>query len=949
MKQFEKYLKQFAVPKHSFATFGRLKGGDGLYYIPVKEQKTFWKHYCDAIKDFTNERHIPLVYRPPNIEYVPLHFDIDIRTNHAITLSIEYAMKLFRKLDLKCDALFVAKDAGYWKTYKKTGEKYCSGQHIYIQNSITLEEALTIRKRAVSFISEVYHDIPYTNSEEDVVDTKIPSRSNGLMLMGTFKSRNSGGQYNIKGGFHYKDGEYIEYGQVDLQAGLLETIYSFVFQERPTVVEKKIKTKIVKVIKPKKSNTVIPKEKNGFDLCYYLEVSDLEESHSDWLQLISYCKSNGYDKDFVCDALNSAFKPANLEENAGVWENFTTDNHIGIGSLVRLLKLHANVPFDSDIMFPTDTYKYHNEHTIFSKGEWTLFEIHRFFRDVYNFCFGNASHTFLYKEQYLKKYKDNTISLVRNVVTDVMPFSVDSCDKIIKVLPSRDELYKRCLEIAKKPPKFNKHIPHTIYTEDLKIYTNALSIIQKPAEDYTYKYLRVVLGKAVPRVKEMSLAKMFKAAKQRSIIDREYVNFDIFPYLFVDKSPKDCFNLWSQFELVKYMNDEIDIRKTKIWEWLWRAWANEDEYKMRYYLSYFALKLQFPWLKIKKFLTLFGEKGAGKSSVLYFAQKLYGKDRVKYLDDIASVFDKQNAEMVGVILLVVDDVETMTKSISDKLKSYVTSDYRVIKKLYENPKTLRSYIDIIATSNSSNPTYVDHENRRDELGSINPCLKGDKKFWDAWYEEVNDLKILGAWFSFLAFYPDCLPISSENCRLDLKLLEKSKLRNMKTAHRFVVEFFNNPLCFEMGSFTKNNNYVNDRVEWFRHIYFNKLGSVHITLERTYLYYTCWCKEYKYNAVRLQTFLEHLDLIHLKPSKIKKYLHKKKVGNCFTFGRDKIVTEIAKFYRCKEVLVQRKMDWCINDTVELKRLREYEFGANVKLQVDNKWGGREVSKIRRLSM
>ena len=170
-----------------------------------------------------------------------------------------------------------------------------------------------------------------------------------------------------------------------------------------------------------------------------------------------------------------------------------------------------------------------------------------------------------------------------------------------------------------------------------------------------------------------------------------------------------------------------------------------------------------------------------------------------------------------------------------------------------------------------------------------------------------------------------LPISSENCRLDINQLEISKLKCIKTTHRFSMEFFCDPLCFEIGCNNKNN-YSDVRSEWFRALYINKVGSVHITKERTYHYYTHWCKLYQYRAVRLQTFLEHLKLIDIEPSTVKKNLHNKKVSNCFTFCRDVIVSSIATFYQCGEEMVKEKMDWCICDTTELKRIKSYKFGG-----------------------
>ena len=187
--------------------------------------------------------------------------------------------------------------------------------------------------------------------------------------------------------------------------------------------------------KKEKSNIVVPQVKAIFDLAYYLEVSDLTEKHSEWMQIISFCRSNNFEKKFVCDALNAAFKPTNLEENAILWDSFTRVRQVGIGSLVRLLNFHAETTFDHEKMFPNETFKYHNEHSMFIKGIWTVFEVNRFFRDVYNFCYGNAGHTYLYKEKYLKNYNDSTVTLVRNVVTDIMPFSNPSNDKLIQVHP----------------------------------------------------------------------------------------------------------------------------------------------------------------------------------------------------------------------------------------------------------------------------------------------------------------------------------------------------------------------------------------------------------------------------------------------------------------------------------------------------------------------------------
>ena len=931
MEIFKTYLKKFSVPKGTKnARFGDLKGG--LYYVPTNEQGAFWKLYCSAIEESNAEKYLSLVYRPPKTKIQPLCLDIDIRTEEVFDFSIEYSTELFRQLDLGTDAVFVQKESGYWKTYKNPERKlFCTSSHIYVLGrKYNREEALKIRERAVELVPAVFKDIPVVNPKpkknvyEEIVDLKLPARSNGLMLVGSYKGTSKGGQYLMKEMLQYTDGGYKSYTEPRVCGELLEHLYSFVFAEGEEEEEEEKTKKVCR-----KPNVCIPLEKCMIDIAYYLEISDKTEDHDEWLQLLSFCKSNGVDKDIFCDACNSAYKPDDPNENGRVWDTFTSDHYVGLGSIIRLLQIHASKPWEDTKLFPAQTYHFHNEHKLFTRGAWTKYEIRRFFREVYNFCYGNAGHTFLYKEKYLKNYKNKTISLIRNVVTDQIPFGTASTDKIVMLTPGKSELFEVCERLSKKKPVFRAGMPLEVFKKNTDLYNACITAVRTPIEKHTYKSLAKILTEEnIPTDYETKLSVLFLDAKQRSHIDKEFVNFDIFPYLFEDKSPTDCYNLWSQFELVKYMNDKIDVKETKIWRWLWNAWADKDEYKMSYYLSIFAWKVQFPWIKFKKFLTLFGEKGSGKSSCLPFATALLGKDRVKYLSDINQVFKEQNSELVGVLLLVVDDVETMKKATSDRLKTFVTADYRTIKKLYENPHTMRSYLDIIATSNSENPVYCDHSNRRDELGRVNDCLKGDKVFWDAFYEELEDLEVMGSWFRYLAFYKDILPISYEDCRLDKNQLEISKLKCMKTAHRFVIEFFQDPLCFELGCRTLKNEYT--RTEWFRQFYINKAGSVHITKERTYLYYTAWCLKYKYSNVRLQTFLEHLKLIGLEPSEVKKNLHGKRLANCFTFERKLLVPAIAEFYKCREALV--KMRWSICDADDLKELKKYRFGKETKLDL-----------------
>ena len=77
-------------------------------------------------------------------------------------------------------------------------------------------------------------------------------------------------------------------------------------------------------------------------------------------------------------------------------------------------------------------------------------------------------------------------------------------------------------------------------------------------------------------------------------------------YLKKDITPHDCLNIFTGFQMQQFRNTNIDITKTKFWEWMFVAWCNRSEYKMKYILNYWATKLQQPHRKIEKILVASG-------------------------------------------------------------------------------------------------------------------------------------------------------------------------------------------------------------------------------------------------------------------------------------------------------------------------------------------------------
>ena len=226
--------------------------------------------------------------------------------------------------------------------------------------------------------------------------------------------------------------------------------------------------------------------------------------------------------------------------------------------------------------------------------------------------------------------------------------------------------------------------------------------------------------------------------------------------------------------------------------------------------SIFATKLQQPERKVNKFIIAFSRLcGTGKTSVRPFCEAIFGVDKTLFCETVDAFMRDENSEMLNKMFCIVDDIERANRKTSDSLKSKITSPTFSYKKLYKDRITLRSYVDLLATSNAREPVFIGSDNRRTELEVINPELKPDLEFWKRWYAEAKDSKICGMWFHHLANMKITMDVRSHHCKFDKKAVDQHKRSSMKLSHRFLVEFFENPECFEAAC--KNPKY---EPNWF---------------------------------------------------------------------------------------------------------------------------------------
>jgi len=928
MESLANFLNTFRVERGSPANLGSLKGG--LFNIPPARAQEFYKLYVSAAKTFTEDSHTAFVFRPPECELQPLFVDLDVKTTDAIPLALKTFVK-FAEITAKhlsglhkgpIRFLVVTKKEGYFDNKQNYGRVFCTGSHIYYPDvRLSLAEAKQVRLATLGCVDQVFGHLSPRNGPDDIVDARIPHRSNGLMMLGDFKRKAAGGRYMIRhvGVFDQGVCSHQPCAPEDFWEHLdMERIYNFVFDHKRMPKAKKIKA----TKKAAKRTTVVPMgqpNEGGFQLDKYLTALGSYVPDNDvYTKLCMYFANTELDPQYVGDLCNRAWCPGagKLKETERMVRGYKNKSHVNQGSAIYVLQQHATEVYDLEEIFPPDIYKYHNQARIFQQQKviWEEREIYRFLTNVYHYCWGGGRTEFVYKEERKKRFGKQYFTTVETVVTKTMPFSKPETDMFVNVKPTLAELLKIIRKLAKR--NWNKNTPES---ERTKI-TSASALLSN--RELTYKEAVDFLGPDAPDMKESTMGFYFIEAKQRGLLEGRWHSYNIEPYIGEDPTPSDQLNIFGGFDLQRFAC-EGDVTTTVIWEWLWVVWANRNKYKMDWLLCMFATKLQFPARKIQKFVVAYcRQTGCGKTSIRYFLQALFNRSSVLFCDQVDEFLENENSEQLGKLWCVVDDIDRCKRKQSDGLKSRITADTFRYKRLYENRVTMNSYLDLIGTSNSPRPVFVGENDRRVELVRINPEKKNDtpenKDFWNQFYAETEDVKIMGAWFQFLSTYEIKLDVRSMDVRFDRTELEAQKITSMKLTHRWAMEFFQDVECFEGACFNPQRE-----PEWFGQIRFRERDgqrTVFIAKQRAYDYFHHWKRKVgKKTDVNRMTF--EADLLELGLCVQRKTINKHKLRG-YVFDSGEVKGGLCKFYKLSPESIS--LAWAFEDAYEFKEYSQHTW-------------------------
>ena len=928
-KKFVTWVHARKTPNEKY-NFVSMRGGK--FYLA--DFDTFFKLFNRDYVKLSQINAFPLVFRGPRETAGPFYLDVDLQLGENVSipskifieltfLFLEHLKVVTNTNDL-WDVIITRRTGGYWA--EKQG-CYKNGFHVLIPNLEVTPGLMTRFRDAViadGFWFDMLREFHVTNSPEEIIDISVTTRRNGLILLGLNKVLQ---EKNSPCSPHYccfscqwrtiwqrLCVEPLPFGwqfenrkQNDAYKQILEMAYGWVFGHDYSKKEE---------VPALASPVSAPVQTEGtFNLPYFLELLGSHElPHTEWKQLVAFCKGHGLSKTQTCKLLNDHCSPKDLQENERMFEHAESTGpcRVGKGSIVRILR-NFQVDFDTTKLFPDKIYKYHNESRMFDlPGKvWKREEIQSFVSQVYAYTWGGGQTDFIYKEKKQRRFGSSYYTTVNTIITG-MPFSTRETDKLILIEPDKPteaQLQRAMNKIVKqKIPRSNQELQLVALTR----VNQAKELLNSGTPQQWMDFLGDDFH--MPEPKEVSLGSLFLKTKQRGLLPRRYHSYTVEPFLYEDKTGGEIMNIFPGFEMMRFANDPAGIEKTPFWHWLWVAWSNRVEYKMEWLLSYFATKLQSPAKKVNKYLIAYCRiQGAGKTSVRKFTESVFDVDKVIFCESVDDYMQPENSEFLGKMFCIIDDLDRLSRAQSSALKAKVTSGTFKYKELYKNKKTLPSYLDLIATSNSEKPAFVESDCRRTELAVINPELVNNKQFWKQFYASAEDTKICGMWFHFLANYKILHDVSSKECRFDSKALQVQKVHSMKLVHKFVVTFFEDPECFEGPC--KNPRFENNWFAKLKFFEFDGLKAVFIAKQRLYDSFQWWRKKtgQTLNA-KISTFVDCLADVGVTSTR-------KSCGDHKLTGFVFVKSFVQKGLKCYYKLDTLKLAWCwVSDS----EFREYSL-------------------------
>ena len=154
-------------------------------------------------------------------------------------------------------------------------------------------------------------------------------------------------------------------------------------------------------------------------------------------------------------------------------------------------------------------------------------------------------------------------------------------------------------------------------------------------------------------------------------------------------------------------------------------------------IHYIAHIIQKPFRKTECVIVLYScVEGIGKNSFCDLLNKIF-ENYVGEIKNIDTIENKFNSDLACKLLVIGDEIKGKAHGVADQLKNLITQKKIRIEYKGKEPVLLDDYTNYIFTTNNEFIFKITENDRRYMLIEC-PLIKKDKKYFDDYYEKIND-------------------------------------------------------------------------------------------------------------------------------------------------------------------------------------------------------------------
>jgi hypothetical protein len=235
-------------------------------------------------------------------------------------------------------------------------------------------------------------------------------------------------------------------------------------------------------------------------------------------------------------------------------------------------------------------------------------------------------------------------------------------------------------------------------------------------------------------------------------IEREdKVRTTFHPYSF-EKDKIEHPDIFNEFEGFNSKNLKREIKDDEV------KWFIEDYMQIfgeckDYIMKLLAFKFQKPFQRTNVICVLKGYEGCGKDSLLKVPEAIFGKEYVLNSAGMKEVFQAFNSSLKGKIFAVMNEVEGRDGiNYLEQLKERCTAGEISIRQLYTEAYLLKHIIDYFILSNNNSPVQISPTDRRYVIIQLLEDFVGDVKFWNEFYENLENQDKLDELYTYFLNY-----------------------------------------------------------------------------------------------------------------------------------------------------------------------------------------------------